>query len=70
MSYRDIIRAKLAEEGTHGDARHVEAWMRSEFGALDALSPQAFAAEIITGVELAQDAGPEMSEALAVSLGL
>jgi hypothetical protein len=75
-SYQDSIRESLARRGrTDIDPRHVEGWMRCEYGTLDALTRQQFSREI--GLAIAcidasdvNEAGQNVSEALAVSYGL
>jgi hypothetical protein len=37
---------RIAELAPDADPAHVEAWMRLEYGTLDALSPARFAAEV------------------------
>jgi len=68
--YSDTIREILARNGRIGvDPRHVEAHMRCEHGALDALSLPDFTAEVLTGAECAL-ADPALSERLAGTYGL
>lgn len=52
------------------DSRHVEAYMRSEHGTLDHLSPDAFAAEVVIAVLCIEEGGREMAERIARSFGL
>lgn len=66
MSYRDQI-AKLLPSA---DPRHLEAWMRSEHGTLDALSEAEFSAAVRRAWACIDQAGAEMSEQLAKSYGL
>lgn len=51
------------------DPAQIEAWMRLEHGTLDALSPDAFAREVVMSC-LCIDADPHQSAALAKSYGL
>lgn len=64
--YRDRIK-QLAP--TY-DPRHIEAFMRSEHGTLDHLSPDAFAAEVCIAAMCIEDGGREFGERLAKSYGL
>lgn len=66
MSYRDHIR-KLT---TVYDPRHIEAYMRCEHGTLDRLSPDDFAAEVVTAALCIEQGGREAAEALARSYGM
>jgi hypothetical protein len=66
MSYR----ARIAEIAPTYDARHIEAFMRSEHGTLDRLSPDAFAAEVAMAVSCIEtDGGLDLAERLARSYG-
>lgn len=69
--YQRTIAEILAVSGHLGmDPRHVEAFMRIEYGTLDHLSRERFAA---LARDCAQDvlaAGPDESETFAVSMGL
>jgi hypothetical protein len=60
----------IAERTRDIDPRHVEAWMRSEHGNLDDLSPHRFIETMYAALADAIDAGPVQSEALAGSFGL
>ena len=66
MTYRDAITAIAPG----ADPRHVEAWMRLEHPTLDGLSRAEFTEAKYAALAAALDAGPEESEALAVSFGL
>jgi len=65
MSYQQMI-AAIAPDA---NARHVEAFMRSEHGTLDALSPEQFRAEVFAADLCAQEE-PAVAESLARSYGL
>ncbi|HEU5019652.1 MAG TPA: hypothetical protein VFT69_16965 [Pseudolabrys sp.] len=65
MTYADRIRSIVPAS----EPRHVEAWMRSEHGTLDHLSPEQFVLEAQVAADLAA-IDPAMSEALAQSFGL
>ena len=67
--YQTQIAAILADSGRTTEPRIVEAWMRSECGTLDALSPDEFRAEVLAGSDMA-DADPEVSRYVADSMGL
>ena len=69
--YQKMIRDELARKGYAGkyDARHIEAYMRLQYGTLDHLSKETFNRE----VEICRqcvDADPIAAERLAVSEGL
>lgn len=67
--YKDMI-AKLAKVmGVDVDPRHVEAWMRLEFGTLDARPESDFRA-FIAEVPLIEAEEPGASESLAQSYAL
>lgn len=51
------------------DPRHVEAFMRSEHGTLDHLSPDRFAAEVAMACFCIKDGGQDLAERLAKSYG-
>ena len=72
MAYQQMIQEALSKSGqtVEYDPRHIEAWMRSEHGTLDALSRQQFNAEVRVAVACIDAAGVEMSERLAQSEGL
>jgi hypothetical protein len=71
MNYTDHIRTDLATTGNLGiNPRHVEAFMRLEYGTLDALSPDKFTREVKMAAECVKAAGPQESEGLASSYGL
>lgn len=70
--YATKIEEILTENG-FGDvpARRVEAFMRVEIApTLDGLSTAAFDAAVLEATEMALDAGPEMADALAETMGL
>lgn len=70
-AYHDRIREHLARAGHIGvDPRHIEAWMRSERGTLDALSPVAFRDEVLIAAECVTQSPTTLSETLARSYGL
>lgn len=70
-AYRLKIRETLARAGRDGaDPRHVEAWMRSEHGTLDSLSPGRFAREVVIAAILAEASDRDTNEQLANSFGL
>lgn len=71
-AYQVMIREILASGGQIGryDPRHVEAWMRSEHGTLDALSRGRFASEVRIAAQCIDEAGVSVSESLAKSEGL
>lgn len=52
------------------DPRHIEAFMRVEFGTLDHLGPDRFRAEVAIAVACIEEGGIEMAERLAKSYGL
>ena len=61
---------RIAELAPAADPAHVEAWMRLEYGTLDALSPARFAAEVSTALECIEHAGLDECDKLAHSYGL
>lgn len=64
--YQDIIAAEAARMGVEVDPRHVEGWMRLEFGSLDAQPRERFRAFIrFTSIMPVSE-----SESLAESYGL
>ena len=68
--YRKLILRELKKLGrTDIDPRHVEAWMRNEYGTLDGLSKSRFQDEVELSVDII-DADPKESEELARSFGL
>ena len=70
MSRWTFYQRYIAERTRDVDPRHIEAWMRLEHPTLDGLSEQQFAEAMHAALAVAIDAGPEQSEALAVSFGL
>ena len=65
MTYQQRIAAIVP----NANARHVEAWMRSQYGVLDAMSLAHFEREVRLSADIAHEQ-PELSEQLAGSLGL
>lgn len=68
--YQKIIARYLRLEKIEADPRHIEAWMRTGHGTLDALSVTEFHSEIRLGLGCIESGGLEKSEALAKSHGL
>lgn len=70
-TYQGHITDVLARTNIVGvDARHIEAWMRSEHeGVLDGVSRQQFELEAVGFVTIVR-ADPHLSERLAASYGL
>ena len=66
MTYQAHIRLLLPKF----DPRHIEAFMRSEFGTLDSLSTTRFVEEAFLASECVNQGGVEMAELLAKSYGL
>jgi hypothetical protein len=62
--------AQIAPLADGFDVRHVEAFMRSEHGTLDHLSPGAFAREVGVAKVCIMQGGAELAERLARSYGL
>lgn len=52
------------------DPRHIEAFMRTQYGTLDHLSPRTFRREVALAVACIEEAGPEMAERVALSHGM
>ena len=71
MFYQTMIRDEAARMGFIGkvDPRHVEAWMRLEWGTLDARPMDDFR-RYITDTIAIEHAEPGSSESLALSYGL
>lgn len=69
--YQTLIRTEAARMGLIGqvDPRHVEAWMRAEYGTLDARPVSDFRNFIKGTIEI-ENAEPGWSEKLAESYGL
>lgn len=67
--YANTIRTEAARMGLQVDPRHVEAWMRLEYGTLDARPVSDFRAFIAETVEIEREA-PGESEKLAKSFAL
>lgn len=70
--YQQMIREEMAAMGFVGamDPRHVEAYMRVEYGTLDHLSHADFRREIGIALGCQREAGPEHGEMVARSVGL
>jgi len=69
--YQDMIRKELGAHGAAGiDPRHVEAFMRSKWGALDSLSPRQFRREIAVAIRDMDGVSVDGRERLAASYGL
>lgn len=52
------------------DARHIEAFMRSECGTLDYLKPSQFKAEVLMACQCIDEGGEAFAEKVAQSYGL
>jgi hypothetical protein len=71
MSYTMLIREHAALLGFAGtNPAHIEAWMRTEHGTLDALSPAQFRTEVLVAIACVRAAAPAENDALADSYGL
>jgi len=69
--YQGTIAKELARMGrTSIDPRHIEGFMRLEFGTLDHLCIERFREEVRIGVECVDVGGREEAERLAMSYGL
>ena len=70
-AYTDLIRETLARTGRVGaaDPRHIEAYMRLEHPTLDALSADAFTAEVQVALDCIAYGGTADAESLARSFG-
>jgi len=70
--YQDTIRVELAKQGMIGkhDPRHIEGYMRLQYGCLDHLSRSEFAAEVAIGAQCIDADGINNAESLAKSYGL
>jgi hypothetical protein len=66
MTYQQRIAAIVP----HVPAAAVEAWMRAEFGTLDALSKDKFRNAALIAAQMARFAAPGLNDALAASYGL
>jgi hypothetical protein len=64
--YQDMIRYLAPTY----NARHIEAWIRSENGNLDYLTPAQWGREVRTAAECVDFVSAELSENLARSFGL
>jgi hypothetical protein len=69
--YEQVIREEAAKAGLVGqvDPRHVEGWMRLEYGTLNHLPRETFAEYVQVTLECEKEA-PGSSEQLAQSFGL
>lgn len=65
-----MYQQRIKEIAPTYDPRHVEAFMRSERGTLDDLSPSRFRAEVRTAVACINEGGTEFAEKLAQSYGI
>jgi hypothetical protein len=66
-----MIRELLARAGREEiDSRHVEAYIRTEYGTLDHLSAVIFEGEVQIAIRCIDEDGREAAEALAQSHGL
>ena len=70
--YQETIRNELARMGYIGkyDPRHIEAFMRLQYGCLDHLSIETFRDEIRIGIGCIEEGGLETAESCAQSFGL
>jgi len=69
--YQQMIRETLARLGRIGtDPRHVEGWMRLEFGTLDHLGGAAWNRAVSEAVDCVDAAEPGINDRLAASYGL
>jgi hypothetical protein len=64
--YQKLIR----EIDTKHDPRHIEAFMRVEFGTLDHLPADRFRDEVRIAAQCVDEGGVEMAEQIAKSYGL
>mgnify|MGYP001582168410 CR=1 FL=1 len=69
--YQTMIRESLARSGHVGqyDPRHIEAFMRVERNALDALSARQFAREVSIARQCVDEGGRDTAERIAKSFG-
>jgi hypothetical protein len=70
LERRTFYQRFIAERVHDVDPRHIEAWIRLKHSTLDGLSEAEFVTEIYEALGAVLDAGPDRSEALAVSFGL
>lgn len=69
--YQNHIREEVARNGRIGiDPRHVEGYMRLQYGTLDHLSRTEFNKEVKIGIECIDADGIVNAESLAKSYGL
>lgn len=61
---------QMIAKHTKENPAHVEAWMRETVGTLDGLSVQAFRSLVRDCADCVVEAGPEMSQRLADSMGI
>lgn len=71
IGYQRIISEEAARKGLIGvvDPRHVEAWMRLEWGTLDHLPREKFAEYVDVAIDC-EKAEPGVGESLAKTFGL
>lgn len=60
---------KIRELAPSHDPRHVEAFMRSEHGTLDHLTPSRFRTEVGAAIACIREGGADFAEKLARSYG-
>lgn len=65
-----MYQAQIKKLAPSHDPRHIEAFMRSEHGTLDALSPSRFRAEVKIAAMCVDEGGKDMAERIAKSYGL
>lgn len=65
-----MYQARIKEIAPTYDPRHIEAFMRSEHGTLDKLSPSRFKSEVRIACMCVDEGGQEMAEKIAKSYGL
>ena len=69
--YENVIIKTLAAISITGfDPRHIEAWMRLEYGTLDHISGNRWNSEVKMAIDCIREAGIDRSESLAHSYGL
>lgn len=70
MYYQELIQQILDALGLTADPRHVEAYMRLEYGTLDHLSRADFRREAKVCVQCIREGGTDAAESLAASYAL
>jgi hypothetical protein len=71
MTYQRLIRETLARLSRADlDPRHVEAFMRDEYGALGHLGGNCWNRAVSDAADLVERGGPKLAEDLAQALGL